>query len=652
MKMMLTKRLHLVCLVFFLALPVQNIAYGNDPLPSEAFSALPKISAVQISPDGEHLIFLVNIEDQTALACQHIESGNWIGIAKTDNKKFKFRKICWANNDTILFSAEFPFRRYLSVPTVETRIFAAKSDGSEKYDTLVEPRIPAKGEADHISQMQDNIISLLPDDPEHILMAIDFDEATLPSVYKVNVRTGARKRVQRPRAKVRDWMVDQQDVIRIGQTFDEDTISTSTLIYNPSSKKWVEAWKSEVFSDPPVTPLGFGADPNILYVRSDLNGKNAIFRVDVSKPGLHKELVVKDDDYDINGSLIYSPKTRDVVGVYHSESDGARIYWHEGYKKFQAAIDKALPDTTNYLIDFSKDMRRYIVYSTSDTAPGVYYIGDRDKHTLNVIEYEYPQLEGKLRGKRKITYTARDGKTIEGYLTMPAEYTHDAPGAAVILPHGGPMARDYGGFDYWAEFLASKGLVVFQPNFRGSSGYGWDFEMEALENFGLTMQDDLTDAADWLVEQKLADPERLAIVGASYGGYAALMGAVKTPDLFRCAVSFAGISDLVALRNSYRNYLSYQVAMKQFGTESKKMKSVSPCRQVDKINIPILLVHGENDRTVAIEQSRKMAKNLERENKVFTFIELEDGNHHLENQANRHKFFSAMDAFLDKYLLD
>ena len=450
---------------------------------------------------------------------------------------------------------------------------------------------------------------------------------------------------------VRSWIADQQGRVRVGEAFNNESGSISTLIYNLENKSWKVVWKNEVFSGSPVSPLGFGKDPDILYVRADHNGRNAIFRVDVSKTDLPMELVAQNDNYDIDGSLIYSSKTRDVVGVYHSEAEGGRIYWDESYKKLQAFIDKALPDTTNYLIDSSQDELRYIIFSTSDTMPGKYYLLDTNKSSLGLVATTYPQLDGRLQGSKKITYTARDGKTIEAYLTLPAGHIAGTPCPCVIFPHGGPMARDYGDFDYWAEYFASKGIIVLQPNFRGSSGYGREFEMEAVQNFGLTMQDDLTDAANWLIEKKLADPDRLAIAGGSYGGYAALMGAVKTPDLFRCAISFAGVSDLLELRNSKQSYIGYSVVRKQLGTDSKQLEAVSPIKFIDRIKIPILLGHGDEDRTVPVEQSREMAKALKKYKKKHVYIELKHGDHSLGYQENRHEFFRAMDKFLDKYLL-
>jgi dipeptidyl aminopeptidase/acylaminoacyl peptidase len=653
MKTTTALRMNLVWMSIFLIFPMQSIASGAQSLPVTAFSTLPRISDVLMSPDGKKITYLQNVGNKTALVSLDFETGKMTTVYVADNEKFTFNRLAWANNDTVLFSVRVPYYRS-GIPTYETRLFASKADGSEEAKVLVTPSAQYMGgTVDLVAQFQDDVISLLPDDPKHILVSIALERSGrgLPSVYKVNVDTKKRRLVHHYKELVRDWMVDQQGRIRVGRKVYDNKVTESTIIYCLDSKEWVETWKHEVFSKTPITPMGFGKDPNILYVRAVHNDRDAVFKVDVSKADLPMELIAKDDKYDIEGTLIYSRKTRDVVGVYHGEADGDRIYWDKDFKEFQEAIDKALPGTVNFLTSFSEDERRYIVYSTNSTTPGIYYLGDRDQNTISPIAHTYPQLEGKLQVRRKIEYTARDGKTIEGYLTLPKNHDPKVPGPAVIFPHGGPMVREYGGFDYWAEFFASKGMIVLQPNFRGSSGYGKKFELEALENMGHTMQDDLTDAANWLVEQKLADPEHLAIIGASYGGYAALMGAVKTPDLFKCAISFAGVSDVLEQRNSYKYYRDYEVAREQYGKDDEKLIAISPITFVDEIKIPILLVHGDEDRTVPVEQSRKMANELKNKNKIYTYIELEKGNHNLSLQENRHKFFSAMDEFLDRYLL-
>jgi dipeptidyl aminopeptidase/acylaminoacyl peptidase len=641
-------------LFLFLLIPVQNVSAGTRPLPVRAFSALPEVSNIKLSPDGKKIIFMQNMKNQTVLVCLDLDSGKKKYISTAGNNEIRFRYAEWANDEMVLYSVIFPFHRY-GIPTMETRLFVCKADGSEEPYQLIRPegdRPKRSRGPDHYSQFQDNIISLLPDDPGHILMGIDLEEPNLDTVYRINIYTKDRSVVQHFKKDVRDWRTDQQDRVRIGTMFNPTTTAITTLLYDLQKKEWKKVWQAKPFAYASlVEPMGFGLDPDILYVRADHNGRNAIFRVDVSRDDPPMELLARDDKYDINGSLIYSRKTRDVIGVYHGEAKDSRIYWNEKYKRFQMAVNKALPDTTNYLIDFSRDERRYIVYSSSDTVPGKYFLGDRDRKFLGVIANTYPQLEGKLQGSKKVTYTARDGQKIEAYITLPAGYREGTPCPAVIFPHGGPMVRDYGGFNYWTEFFASKGIAVLQPNFRGSSGYGREFAEEAVQSFGLTMQDDLTDAAKWLIEEKIADPERIAIAGASYGGYAALMGAVKTPDLFRCAISFAGIGDLNALLKSSQGYLNYGVARKQLGTDKKQLKAVSPLYHIEKIKIPILLGHGNEDRTVPVDQSREMAEELKKEKKVYTYVELDKGDHSLSLQNNRHKFFEAMDRFLDKYLL-
>ncbi len=628
-----------------------DISAKTQPLPVEAFSSLPRIKNMRISPNGKKLIYFQNAENSTYLVSLDLATYKLTTITIVDNEKFKFRFADWANNEKVIFSVAVPYHRS-GVPVTETRLLVRSADASDESRELVNAGAQKASDPEYESQFQDNIISMLPDDPKHILIALDLREPGSPGVHKINVDTRDITEVQHYKRDVRDWSADQQGRVRVGLRFNSGTTTVTFILYDIEEEKWRDAWTSKPLSnDPAVEPMGFGLDPNILYVRSDHNGRNAIFKVDVRDPELTLKLVAKDDTYDINGKLIYSQKTRDVIGVYHGEADGRRIYWDEFYKKFQEAVDKALPGTINYLIDFSEDESKYIVYSTSDKVPGTYYLGDSKEKTLKLLSSDYPQLDGKLQGNKKVTYSARDGQAIEAYLTLPADHKPGVPSPAIILPHGGPMVRDYGDFDYWAEFFASRGIVVLQPNFRGSSGYGRDFERQAIQNFGLTMQDDLTDAANWLIEEKLALPDRIAITGGSYGGYAALMGAVKTPDLFRCAISFAGISDLYLLVKSKQFFLNYGVVLKQLGSDRKKLKAVSPLEHVDKIKIPVLLGHGDKDRTVPVEQSRKMAKELKKMKKKYTYIELENGGHGLNLQKNRHEFFKAMDKFLNKYLL-
>lgn len=652
MKIMVRFCVFLICASISLIYPELGIAAGTGKLPVEAFSTLPKNRDVQISPDGKKIIYFQNVKDKTVLVSFNIETGKVSKVFIVDNIKLKFRSALWANNDTVLFSIMAPANDLFGNPTYQSTLCMRKADASEDFREIIKPRNLRVRQHYRYSG---GILSLLSNDPGHILMAIDDDKAGHDTVYKINIYTSETSVVQPNMENVSEWVVDQQDRLRAGIKYIYNT-SYSILIYDLAEKTWNEIFKTEIEPDKKYNvpkPIGFGADPNILYLRADHNGKDAIFKADVTKPGSAMELVVKDDNYDISGGLIYSPKTRDAVGVYHDEAEGGRIYWDEEYKRLQAAVDRALPDTTNYLNDFSEDGKKYLVYSTSDRNPGQYFLGDLDQKTINIIGDKYPQLEGRLLGSKKVTYTSRSGESVEAYLTLPADYKQGIPCPVVIFPNTDSIMWEHGDFDYWVEFFASKGILVFQPNFKHNSGSGTYFVKKAVNDFGATIKDALTDAVNWLVEQKLADPGHIAIAGRDYGGYAALVCAAETQDLFRCAISFAGVSDLLMLLKSTKLPINTsKELLVELGKDKKSLNALSPGEHVDKIKIPILLGHGDLDRTVPVDQSNNLAKKLKKKKKVFTYIELKNGDHWLSYQKNRHIFFNAMDEFLDKYLLN
>lgn len=620
----------------------------TEPLPASAFSHLPTASDIELSPSGRYLAYLQNLDGGTVLATLDIKTNKVNEIVMTDNERFKFRWLEWVNDDQFIVSVIYPDYRGLGVATSETRLFAA-SPHSKEFKVMVKPRRRG-AHIQHFSQFQDSVVSMLPNEKNHILIELDLESQNFPGVYKVDIKEGGKEIVKSSRSPIRSWTADRQGRVRAGRGYKAQDGTQSIWVHSLEKDKWKKVWEFKTFEQPDISILGFGKDPSKLYIRADYQGRNAIYSIDTESTSYEKTLIEADPNYDINGGLIFSPKLNDVVGVYHSAVSGGRIYWDEGYASFQGALDKALPDTNNQLVSFSDDERKYILYTSDDSQPGTYYYGDRDTGALSPFIYQYPQLQDQtLSTKRKIVYKSRDGLEIEGFLSLPPGATKK-PLPAVIHPHGGPMGRDYGGFDYWTQFFTSRGYAVLQPNFRGSSGYGHDFMMQAVKGYGLAMQDDLEDATQWLIDQGIADQQRICIVGASYGGYAAMMAAVKTPDLYRCAISFAGMSDLLEQRNHYRNYVNRAVAFDQFGSDSQQLKATSPRRHVEKIKIPLLLIHGEKDRVVPVRQSREMAEELEDNDKDFIYLELENGTHHLSRQENRVSLFDAMDKFLAKHL--
>ena len=628
-----------------------------QPPPIEAFTTLPYISRMKLSPDGKYVAGLMNYKGDILLRTQKLYSQESHVLLKFDNKEFKLRWYDWANDSRLLIGVFFSGKRD-NVDTGESRLLAMDRDGSNVKE-LVIPQSDGKLGKEDIgrpsgefqSQFRDNVIDYLPDDKEYVLISVDFEEPTFPSVYQLNIYTGDRKLIRRFQPPIREWLTDRQGRVRVGVGY-KDT-DYKIIACDSVKGEWRTIWSYEAFTDGDITPLGFGTDPDILYVQAVHMGKNAVFKVDLRQEVLAKTLIVSDKKYDINGGLIYSPKTRDAIGVYYVEDSGRYLYWDNGYKAFQLSIDKALPDSSNYIINMSRDEKQYIVFSTSMFNPGTFYYGDREKRTLDKIGDSYPNLTAQdFAGKKKVTYTARDGLEITGYLTLP-KGNHEKPYPTIIHPHGGPAARDDMAFDYWTEFFASRGYAVFQMDFRGSEGYGSKFMFAGFKNWGLEMQDDITDGTQWLINQGIADPKRIGIVGASYGGYAALMGAVKTPDLYRCAASFAGVSDLKLLLEQYRHFVNRAITEEVIGSrleDSVQLEATSPLRHVEKIKIPIFIAHGDDDLVVEIKHSKRMAEALKENNKPYEYLVLEGGDHGLSQQEHRTLFFQQLDRFLAKHL--
>ncbi len=629
-------------LLLLLSLPVA--AQGRPPL--AAFANLPDITDMTLSPSGKHIAFFMNTQGTTLLATRDTEGGKIHGIVKTDNERFVLQWVRWVNDEHLVFSVYYPDRRY-GIATGETRLLSASRKGG---DTRVMARPRSYDSDAMISQFQDRVVSFLPDDPEHILLALADEKIATPGVYRINVESGSRKRVQRYKTPIRTWVSDRQGRVRAGYGYDEGTAEVSLWVKPLAGDDWRQVTEQAFFAEAAVTPIGFARDPNLLYVRANHEGRKAVFRIDTADPGMPRELVFSHPEYDVDGPLVYSQLTNDVIGVQFARVASGMLFLDKGYEALQRSVDKALPDRANTIVSYSADETLYLVRSSSATVPPAYYLGNRKRGTLFPIAQEYPLLaEVPLSEVRQLHYPTRDGLKIEAYLALPASGPKQKL-PTIIFPHGGPMARAGGGFDYWTQFFTSRGYAVLQPNFRGSAGFGHEFMAEAVQGYGLEMQDDLEDGARWLIGRGIADRGRICIVGASYGGYAALMGAVKTPDFYRCAISYAGVSSLIDMRFYQRNYLNRKVAEEQIGTERSRLRAVSPRYHADKIQVPVLLAHGDRDRVVPVAQSRDMADALEDADRDFIYMELEDGSHNLHRQQNRTALFEAMERFLGEHL--
>ncbi len=627
--------------IFTLFAHVSNA--GAKALPVEVFSRLPTITQVSLSPNGKQIAFFRHIEDKgiTAIGVYDIVTEKTqLFLFSSDNKAYKLTKLGWANNKTLLFGIAIPHHRgtWAVIDTVETRLLAIDVNGKGKPRMLVK----LKRGSTYSPQFMDNVVDLLPDDPEHILIAVDFDVATEPSVYKLNIYTMKKNRIEKGKRRIRQWWTDQQSALRLGKTKGYEVGDTKIYIRDNAADDWRVLFEYDVLKSPQsvIYPLGFDADPNVLFYLKYHQDKLALFKIDVNAK--QEKLVYSHPNYDVDGPLIYSKKTKKVIGI------GDHV-WDKQRLTLQKQADALLPDTDNTLTSFDADEGVFLIYSESDSTPGKYYLVDLAKKKIEFLFSQYPDIpKGLLPEHQLVSYKARDGVKIEGYLSIPKSGKKPYP--TILHPHGGPGARDVSGFDYWTSFMNSRGYAVFRPNFRGSEGYGFAFAEKKMKSWGLAMQDDLTDATKWLIQQGVADPSKVCIVGASYGGYAALMAAVKTPDLYKCAVSFAGLSDLSLFIYDKRYYYEEELIKNQIGDDRTDLKARSPISHVDKVAIPILIAHGENDRVVDVKQSQVMVDALKRQKKQVQYLELEDGDHHLSMQKNRHHFFAELESFLKQNL--
>jgi dipeptidyl aminopeptidase/acylaminoacyl peptidase len=620
---------------------------ADKPLPVEAFANLPSVTQVRLSPNGENVASLVKIDREDAqgtllqvfnLPKREVTN---VAFARTGDRFINW--IRWASDERLLVSSRFPALRR-GTPTTETRLQSIDVETREVRDVLLPSFV---GKQRYRPQYQDRIVDILPNDKDHILLASKFEKSSSSGVIQVNLKTGRTKRVMRDKVNVVEWVTDRQHRVRIALWHDETTYKV--LHKEADGPRWYTLWEFEAFSESQVWPMSFDKDPDYLYVSAYHEGRLAVFKVHLSDPELQKELVFSDPDYDAQGSLIYSRLTGEIVGIKYS-SDGGFTFWANEYQLLQDSVDTALPKTTNFLYSLSDNERQYVALATSDTNPGTYYIADRDEHQLRAFAHRYPSLPiEQMSEVQTISYEARDGLAIEGFLTVP-KTQGTSPYPAIIFPHGGPISLDEGGFNYWTQYFASRGYAVLQMNFRGSSGYGYDFMKSGLQAWGLEMQNDVEDGTRWLIEEGIADPERICVVGASYGGYAALMEAARNSELYKCAVSFAGVTDVAYLVSSSRHYTNFEIVKEQIGSDYSELRQRSPLHIAEEINIPVLLAHGTEDRSVRIRHSEKMHRELEKQGKDVTYLELEDGDHHLSNQEHRVQFFKAMDAFLRLHL--
>jgi dipeptidyl aminopeptidase/acylaminoacyl peptidase len=608
------------------------------------FARLPFLSRPKMSPDGSSVaaMIAVNGEKRFGIIPLNGEGQKFVVIGISNETEIDSYR--WLSDDWIVASLSGVEKVPESpIPFRVSRLVSISRDGK----TIHKLNRFSGGYADEIVHM--------PSDGSTIILVSTQDTiysnyaGVWPRVMEIDVATGKNKKTrQSGREPIRDWYADAAGNIRMGYGFDYEK-NQGKYIYRPSvSGNYRLLDKANYNKDEDLlSPLLFTTDPNKIIVWDTVDNRDGIYEYDITTQ-TNTKMLYSSLKYPIDDVIIANDKVT-IIGVEYTD-DRSRVEWLDSeLKNMQLEIEKAVPGRFVTFSSWDRLRRQFIVHIGSTQDPGRYYFFSLDEGVLKPFAWLHENLRGKtFAAMTAVSYKARDGLEIPSYLTLPVDRT-DKNLPLIVLPHGGPWARDQLQFDSDVQFLANRGYAVLQPNYRGSSGYGREYSKKSEGQWGLSMQDDITDGVKWLVEKGVVDPKRVCIMGGSYGGYAAMIGTVRDPDLYKCAISFAGISDLPELLNYDRNFLYYKGQKKSLKGDGADLRAVSAINNIGKIKTPLLLIHGKKDLRVPVAQSTRLAAALNKAGKSVEIYIQDLGDHNLSREADRLQYYTVIDAFLAKH---
>lgn len=602
----------------------------------ESFSVLPAIQNVTVSPDGKHVI----IRRATS------KDGDYIlEVRKTNNLKadpvlfgserMKIQGAYWLNNE--LMAVDF-------TQNIQdgTRNYNASKVGIVRADGKGKWRIPFPKE----ERARFGIISLLREDPKNILIRYDINDDRLADVVKYNIYNGRTRTVFRANTLLSSGFIpDSEGEIRAANAYDAKNNSLDQYVRLSTDDEWELIFKNRADNRERFDFLSFSIEnPQEIYISAN-RGEDTTgiytYNIETKK---YSERLFGLENVDVDG-VVRSNKEADrgrLLGFSYTGKEPT-VYWLDEYEQsLRDAIEAAFPGKFVRLSSRSEDDNQIVVSTSGDTDPGTYYLLSNKKE-VQLIGERFPLIDRELLGDVKyIKYPARDGLKIPAYVTIPK--VGKKPYPTVVMPHGGPWVRDTTIYDEWSQLLASHGYMVLQPNYRGSTGYGLNHWKKGDNNWGQTMQDDKDDGVKFLVEKGLADPDKVAIFGWSYGGYAAFAASVRENGPFACAIAGAGVADLSRISASLFNGSRYGRVF-----QGTTVSGLSPIEQAEKLAMPLFIIHGDIDRRVPVEQSRLMVEKLESLNKPHKYLELEGADHFYNTLYYRHKsaFYPALIDWLE-----
>jgi len=668
------------------------ITQADNSIPAEHLACYPNGYQISMSPDGKYLAIVgpprANVCDIEPDLRKYVEEdyrGGQLNLFDLRTGKIttltsgtgngSVANVTWVSNERLVFNTN-PTNS--SAKTLSAyAMWGMNIDGSKKRK-LWEATV--KYDSGFGGLIEPVVTSLLREDDDHIMVRVNDRRSAVYDYYKLNVNNGSKKRIAiGPDLEKGEWTADivTNNGYPVAQISNfEDT--WRLWRYNKDDDNW-DIHYSNKCQEPTFFPLSTTGENNELWlvagqdvskskVFNEENDKSKVFVYDPDKRTF--DLLFEDDRYDIagpvggcrtaSGNVSVDSTTLELLSVNYYAEKPVRLFFDEEYGQDYNQLASTFPDDVVRIVTTNTDRTKFVISVSSSTNPGDYYYYDKEFGTLSFLWERMPWIDRtKLSKMQPISYTARDGLEISGYLTIPVN--SDGKNLPMVVhPHGGPNARDFYGFNDYVQFLASRGYAVLQMDFRGSTGYGAKHYISANKQFGKTMQDDITDGVNLLIEEGIADPERIAIFGGSYGGYATMAGLTFTPDLYAAGINFVGVVDLELLqegsnRNSERfNGFFHELRM-EWGdpddpADREYIIESSPLQQAHKIKSPVLIVHGAQDNNVKLEHATKLRDKLKSLGKDYEwYVEPYEG-HGFRGEQSTVNFFNVMEDFLERKL--
>ena len=605
-------------------------------IPLEDFFRNSERTGYQLSPDGSYISYMAPYKDRLNVFVRRVDESDEHAIRITNETERSVAGYMWADNQRLLYMKD--------------------TAGDENYQLY---GVHRDGSDDRAYTAFDGVRTSLIDDLEEqqgvVMIGMNKRNPEVFDPYRLNIETGELTLLAENPGNIQGWMTDHDGRLRVATAI-VDGVNTQ-ILYRDTEDEPFKPVLTTNFRDV-VSFMEFTPDNKEVYAATNLHrDKTILVRMN---PATCEELEVlyENERYDI-ASISYSRKRKKLLSVYCTgHKEPVRHYFDAEEEQLRQRIKAHFPNQRYGIADTDKAEENYLIYVGGDRTRGSYWHYNALTDEAKKIADLAPWIKSdEMNAMHPVCYTTRDGLQIEAYLTLPDGLTPDTAKQlpVVVNPHGGPWARDCWGYSSEVQFLSNRGYAVFQMNFRGSTGYGRHFLEASYKQWGLKMQDDITDGVKWLIEQGIANPNRIAIYGGSYGGYATLAGLTFTPDLYACGIDYVGVSNLFTFMQTIPPYWRPMLEMmyEQVGHpehDADQLAATSPALHADKIKVPLFVAQGANDPRVNKAESDQMVEALRQRGVVVEYMVKDNEGHGFHNQENRFDFYRAMERFLKAHL--